>query len=119
MLHSDPTSRGPPCPEGPPEPYHECAVNIGIRPVAPRQPPSLLPPILRRLLALAIVLAGFMLADTLYLLLVRLAGRVGLDPFALGAESLRRLYQILLLVHIGAGLLLTATTRACPAIGAR
>ena len=59
------------------------------------------------MLALAIALAGFMLADTLYLLLVRLAGRVGLQPFALGPESLPHLYQILLIAHTGAGLLLS------------
>ncbi len=83
-------------------------MSAGIRRTEPRQLRTLLPPALRRLLAFAIALAGFMLADTLYLLLVRFAGRVDLHPFALGAESLPGLYQILLLAHTGAGLLLSA-----------
>ncbi len=53
-----------------------------------------------------------MLADTLYLLLVRLADRVGLEPFALGAASLPRFYQVLLLAHTGAGLVLAVLMAA-------
>ena len=79
---------------------------------ARRRLSSLLPPALKRLLALAVALAGFMLADTLYLLLVRLSDRVGLEPFALGAASLPHLYQVLLLAHTGAGLLLAALMAA-------
>ena len=75
---------------------------------ARRRMPSLLPPALQRLLAAAVGLAGFMLADTVYLLLVRLADRVELEPFALGATSLPRIYQVLLLAHTGVGLLLAA-----------
>ena len=79
----------------------------GRRPLA-----SLLPPVLKRLLAVAVGLAGFMLADTLYLLMVRLADHVGLEPFALGAASLPFLYQALLLAHTGAGLLLAVLMAA-------
>ena len=82
-------------------------MSIGIRRLVPRQLPTLLSPLLKRLLALAIALAGFMVADSLYLLLVRVAGRIGLHPFALGTENLPYLYQILLLAHTGAGLLLS------------
>ncbi len=79
---------------------------------ARRQLPTLLSPAQKRLLALALVLAGFMLADTLYLLLVRLADHIELDPFALGAASLPDFYQALLLAHTGAGLLLAALMAA-------
>ncbi|MCY3547145.1 MAG: hypothetical protein OXH49_09720 [Gemmatimonadetes bacterium] len=83
-----------------------------IRTAARRELPTLLPPGLRRLLSLALALAGFMVADTLYLVLVRLADRVGLEPFALGASDLPRFYQTLLLAHTGAGLLLAALMAA-------
>ena len=68
--------------------------------------PSLLPGWLRRLLAGAIVVAGFLLADTVYLLLVRFASGVGLTPFALGADTLPRFYQFMLLAHTGVGIAL-------------
>ncbi len=70
--------------------------------------PSLLPPPLRALLRAALALAWFMVADTLFLLLVRLAERADLDPFAVGAARLPALYQVLLLAHTGVGVLLTA-----------
>ena len=79
---------------------------------APRRLPTLLSPALKRLLAVAIAVSGFMVADTLYLLLVRLADRVGLEPFALGAASLPHFYQALLLAHTGAGLLLAGLMAA-------
>ncbi len=68
--------------------------------------PSLLPVWLQRLLVGAIAVAGFLLADTVYLLLVRLADGVGLTPFALGADTLPRFYQFLVLAHTGVGILL-------------
>ena len=70
--------------------------------------PSLLPVWLLRLLVGAIGIAGFLLADTVYLLLVRLADGVGLAPFALGADTLPRFYQFLVLAHTGLGILLVA-----------
>ncbi len=73
-----------------------------------RQLPSLLPRWLQRLLAAALGLAGFVVADTLYLLLVRLADRVGLEPFALGATNLPYFYQAMVLAHTGVGFLLVA-----------
>ena len=83
-----------------------------IRIAARRELPTLLPPGLRRLLSIALALAGFMVADTIYLVLVRLADRVGLEPFALGVSNLPRIYQALLLAHTGAGLLLAALMAA-------
>ncbi|MDE2805968.1 MAG: tetratricopeptide repeat protein [Gemmatimonadota bacterium] len=83
-----------------------------IRTAARRELPTLLPPRLRRRLSIALALAGFMVADTFYLVLVRLADRVGLEPFALGASDLPRSYQALLLAHTGAGLLLAAVMAA-------
>ena len=68
--------------------------------------PSLLPGWLGRLLAGAIVVAGFLLADTVYLLLVRFASGVGLTPFAVGADTLPRFYQFMLLAHTGVGIVL-------------
>lgn len=83
-----------------------------IRTAARQELPTLLPTGLQRLLWIALALAGFMVADTIYLVLVRLADRVGLEPFALGASSLPRFYQALLLAHTGAGLLLAAVMAA-------
>ena len=83
-----------------------------IRTAARPELPTLLLPGLQRLLSIALALAGFMVADTIYLVLVRLADTVGLDPFALGASSLPRFYQALLLAHTGAGLLLAAMMAA-------
>ena len=81
-----------------------------VTPPTPTQPrprlPSLLPVWLKRLLVGAIWVAGFLLADTVYLLLVRLADRVGLSPFALGADTLPRFYQFMVLAHTGVGILL-------------
>ena len=72
------------------------------------QLPSLLPVWLKRLLTAALALAGFMLADTVFLVLVRLADNVALAPFALGATSLPGFYQVMLLAHTAVGLLLAA-----------
>ncbi|MCY4574066.1 MAG: tetratricopeptide repeat protein [Gemmatimonadetes bacterium] len=90
----------------------ERTLNRNVQGSAGRSSSSLLPPTLERLLAVAVGLAGFVLADTLYLLLVRLADRVGLEPFALGAASLPRFYQVLLLAHTGAGLVLAVLMAA-------
>ncbi len=49
-----------------------------------------------------------MLANTLYLLANRLAGGLGIDFFAVGPNSLPRLFQAMVLAHTGAGLLLAA-----------
>ena len=56
-------------------------------PARERKPqlPSLLPVWLKRLLTGSLSLVGFMLADTVFLVLVRLADKVALAPFALGA----------------------------------
>ncbi len=77
---------------------------------SPRRPrlPSLLPKWLKRSLSVLLVGSAFMLADTVYLVLVRLADAVGLAPFALGAATLPRFYQVMLLGHTGVGLVLAA-----------
>ncbi|MEE9246092.1 MAG: hypothetical protein V3U63_07805, partial [Gemmatimonadota bacterium] len=56
---------------------------------AERRPilPSLLPRSLRGLLAVALVLAAFMLANTAYLLINRLADALGWGFFAVGETS--------------------------------
>lgn len=68
--------------------------------------PSLLPRSLRWLLAVALVLAAFMVADTVYLLINRLADALGWDFFAVGETSLPKLFQAMVLTHTGVGLLL-------------
>jgi len=95
-----------------PIPGQEWPVRKRIRTAARRELPTLLPTGLQRLLSIALALAGFMVADTIYLVLVRLADRVGLEPFALGASNLPRFYQTMLLAHTGAGLLLAAVMAA-------
>lgn len=68
--------------------------------------PSLLAPWLK--LWLVSVLAGtaLLVANSLYLSLVRLADWAGIAPFALGSERLGVLYQAMLLAHTGVGILL-------------
>ena len=75
---------------------------------AERRPilPSLLPRGLRGLLAVALVLAAFMLANTAYLLINRLADGLGWEFFAVGETSLPKLFQAMVLTHTGVGLLL-------------
>ncbi|MDZ7344599.1 MAG: hypothetical protein ONA90_08785, partial [candidate division KSB1 bacterium] len=68
--------------------------------------PSLLPPTLKRLLIAAVVLAVFMLANTAYLLLNRLADALDWNFFAVGETSLPKLFQTMVLTHTGVGLLL-------------
>ncbi|MFQ5678964.1 MAG: tetratricopeptide repeat protein [Gemmatimonadota bacterium] len=68
--------------------------------------PSVLPPGLRGLLSVALALAAFMLGNTLYLLLNRLAEAIGWSLFAVGETSLPKLFQAMVLTHTGVGLLL-------------
>lgn len=68
--------------------------------------PSLLPNWLGRWLRSVLAVTALMLADSLYLLLVRLADWARLEPFALGSDNLPVLYQVLLLGHTGMGLAL-------------
>jgi tetratricopeptide (TPR) repeat protein len=70
--------------------------------------PSLLSPGLKRLLAVALALAAFMLANTAYLLLNRLAEALSWRFFAAGETSLPELLQAMVLTHTGVGLLLAA-----------
>lgn len=69
---------------------------------------SMLSPSLKKLLVAALGLAVFMLANTAYLLLNRLADAVDLDYFAIGDTSLPKLFQAMVLTHTGIGLLLAA-----------
>ncbi|MFQ5691054.1 MAG: tetratricopeptide repeat protein [Gemmatimonadota bacterium] len=61
---------------------------------------------LRALLAVALGLAAFMLANTAYLLVNRLAGALGWSSFTGGDTSLPELLQAMILTHTGIGLLL-------------
>ncbi|MGH7450849.1 MAG: tetratricopeptide repeat protein, partial [bacterium] len=63
---------------------------------------------LKGLLVVALALAAFMLANTSYLLLNRLADALGWRFFAASEFSLPRLFQAMVLTHTGAGLLLAA-----------
>ena len=60
---------------------------------------------LRWVLRVALVLAVFMLANTLYLLANRLADTLGWTFFAAGETSLPALFQAMVLSHTGVGLL--------------
>ena len=60
---------------------------------------------LRIVLRLAMACAAFMLANTLYLLLNRLADAMGWTFFATGETSLPQLFQAMVLSHTGVGLL--------------
>lgn len=68
---------------------------------------SRLPGPVRRLLGFSLVLAAFMLANTIYLLLNRLADVLDFEYFAIGETSLPKLFQVMLLTHTGIGLLLS------------
>jgi tetratricopeptide (TPR) repeat protein len=70
--------------------------------------PSLLPAGLRGLLAVALALAAFMLINTAYLLINRLADGLGWGFFAAGETSLPTLFQSMVLMHTAVGLLLAA-----------
>ncbi len=60
---------------------------------------------LKKLLWLAIALAVFMLANTLYLLLNRFADLADLEFFAAGTTSIPVLFQVMILSHTGVGIL--------------
>lgn len=77
-------------------------------PTPPRRPRlrSLLAPWQKALLGVAAVVAVFVLANTAYLLLNHLADAAGWSFFAVGRTSLPELYQVMILAHTGAGLLL-------------
>ena len=70
--------------------------------------PSLLGAGHRRWLRFGLGVAVFMLANTLYLLANRLADGLGLEFFAVGENSLPKLFQAMVLTHTGVGLLLAA-----------
>ncbi len=61
----------------------------------------------RIVLRIAVVLAVFMLANALYLLLNRFADALNWDFFAAGETSLPLLFQAMILSHTGVGLLAT------------
>ena len=75
---------------------------------APRgdQRPSRIGPRQKRLLQLVVVLAVFMLADTLYLSTNRLADALDIQYFAVSDLSLPKFYQGMVLSHTGVGLVL-------------
>ena len=72
----------------------------------PRQEPSRLNHRQKRLLLLVVSMSVFMLADTLYLLINRLADLLRVGYFAVTETSLPKFYQGMLLSHTGVGLLL-------------
>ncbi len=61
---------------------------------------------LRILLGIAIILSIYMLANTLYLLLNRLADATNIEFFAAGKTSIPALFQVMILSHTGVGILL-------------
>jgi len=71
---------------------------------------------LKKLLVAALGLAVFMLANISYLLLNRLADNIGLDYFAVSETSLPKLFQAMVLMHTGIGLLLTVLMLAFMAL---
>ena len=62
----------------------------------------------QRWLRFGVGVAVFMLANTLYLLANRLADGLGIEFFAVGENSLPKLFQTMVLTHTGVGLLLAA-----------
>lgn len=79
---------------------------------ADRLPPSRLHSGQKRLLALVVALGVVMLADTLYLLAVRLAGALDIERLAVTGVALPKVYQTLLLSHTGIGLVLVLVALA-------
>jgi len=69
-------------------------------------PPSRLNIAQKRFLIVVVSLGLFMVADTLYLLLNRLAELLDIGYFAATEISLSRFYQVMVLSHTGVGLLL-------------
>jgi len=72
-----------------------------------RQFPSIISPSLKWFFYILIFVAAFMLANSLYLLLYRLAENLDLSFFAVGETSLPKLFQTMILAHTGVGILLT------------
>ena len=73
-----------------------------------KREPSRLSALQQRVLLVIIALGVFMLADTLYLLLNRLAEALDISYFAITEVSLPKFYQGMVLSHTGVGLLLVA-----------
>lgn len=68
--------------------------------------PSILSPVLKVALKIFLVLAGFMIANTLYLLLNRLADTLNWRIFATNDISLPKMLQVMVLTHTGVGLII-------------
>ena len=73
-----------------------------------KREPSRLSALQQRVLLVVVGLGVFMLADTLYLLLNRLAEALDISYFAITDVSLPKFYQGMVLSHTGIGLLLVA-----------
>ena len=73
-----------------------------------RRQPSRLSPLQKRCVYVIVALGIFMIADTLYLLVNRLAEWQGIEYFAITEVSLPTFYQGMVLSHTGVGLLLVA-----------
>ena len=69
---------------------------------------SILSPRLTSWLRVAIAIAVFMLANTLYLVANRFADYLNWEVFAVGETTLPQLFQVMVLTHTGVGLLLAA-----------
>ena len=72
-----------------------------------KQLPSILSPTLKWFFYILLILAAFMLANTLYLLIYRFAEILDLGIFAVGETSLPKLFQFMVLTHTGVGILIT------------
>ena len=73
-----------------------------------KKTPSRLSAVQQRALLVVVALGVFMVADTLYLLVNRLADALDIDYFAVTDISLPKFYQGMVLSHTGVGLLLVA-----------
>ncbi|MCC7263498.1 MAG: tetratricopeptide repeat protein [Candidatus Latescibacteria bacterium] len=78
----------------------------------PKEHPSRLNAAQKRMLLLVIGLSVFMLADTLYLLINRLADLLRIGYFAVTDTSLPKFYQAMVLSHTGVGLTLLVVALA-------
>jgi len=73
-----------------------------------KKTPSRLSAVQQRALLVVVALGVFMVADTLYLLVNRLADALDIDYFAVTDISLPKFYQGMVLSHTGVGLMLVA-----------
>ena len=73
-----------------------------------KKTPSRLSAVQQRAVLVVVALGVFMVADTLYLLVNRLAEALDIDYFAVTDISLPKFYQGMVLSHTGVGLLLVA-----------